>query len=110
MTALLARPAHGPQRISAGGVPSTERGNRQQRPRHHHGGQPQQHPRQTQGGVTEHEVVRVYGDDTTPNVRMFPVPAAASCSDSDVWTPSRLRQDDAVLVGLLGQLPAADGV
>jgi hypothetical protein len=37
-------------------------------------------------------VIRVYGDDTAPNVRMFPAPAAATCTDADMWTPARIRR------------------
>lgn len=79
-----------------------------QRRRRRHGAASEQRPRRASSEIPEQQVVSVYGDDTTPNVRMFPSPAAASCSNPEVWTPSRLRRDDTALAALLGQTPAVD--
>ena len=41
--------------------------------------------------VIDGEITPVYGNDTTSTVRMFPEPAAATCTSEEVWTPTRLR-------------------
>jgi hypothetical protein len=36
-------------------------------------------------------IVRITGNEHAPRTVMFPAPAAATLTDSDLWTPSRLR-------------------
>ena len=57
-----------------------------------------EHHRLVEGGPTgiviDGEITPVYGNETTSTVRMFPEPAAATCTDKDAWTPHRLRHLD----------------
>jgi len=46
---------------------------------------------QAQSRVETEDVVCVYGNDTTSTTRMFPEPAAATCTTPELWAPKRLH-------------------
>jgi hypothetical protein len=48
-------------------------------------------PRPAVKELTFDNIVLVHGDDRAPNVVMFPVPAVATVSDKELWTPKRLH-------------------